>query len=354
MNRRRTALLQAGLKALYYSGAHRMLRSYTQGEGIIFTLHHVTPEEPPAFAPNRILGVTPDFLSAVIERVKGAGFEVITLDEVRRRLQQPEEGRPRFACFTLDDGYRDNLEHAHPVFERHEVPYAIYVMTGLIDGNVPLWWRTLEEVVARQESVEVDFGGEPVTLPAGTVEEKYDTFEAIYWRMRAVDVPTRLAAVSELGRRAGVDELALAQALALSWDELRELSAHPLVTIGAHTLSHVALAQIAEADASYEMAESRRIIGEELGFRPRHFSFPYGSKDAADLREFDLARRLGFATAVTTRPGLIHREHAGELWSLPRVSLNGDYQDLQYLDLFLTGVPFALFNGLKRVKGEAA
>ena len=60
-------------------------------------------------------------------------------------------------------------------------------------------------------------------------------------------------------------------------------------------------------------------------------------------------RDLGFETAVTTRPGVLFPEHRDHLTALPRVSLNGDYQTLRYLDLFLSGAPFLLYNRLRRV-----
>ena len=53
--------------------------------------------------------------------------------------------------------------------------------------------------------------------------------------------------------------------------------------------------------------------------------------------------------AVTTRKGLIYPEHGDHLFALPRVSLNGDYQSLHFIDLYLSGAPFALWNRFRRV-----
>jgi hypothetical protein len=60
------------------------------------------------------------------------------------------------------------------------------------------------------------------------------------------------------------------------------------------------------------------------------------------------------ATAVTTRKGLIRRSHADRLTALPRVSLNGDYQDLRYLKVMLSGVPCALRDAAARMVNAAA
>lgn len=74
---------------------------YTQGVGVIFMLHRVFPEadEQKALAPNRTLEVTPNFLDSVLDQVQDAGFDVISLDEAMRRLNEGEY-KP-FVCFTL-------------------------------------------------------------------------------------------------------------------------------------------------------------------------------------------------------------------------------------------------------------
>ncbi len=53
------------------------------------------------------------------------------------------------------------------------------------------------------------------------------------------------------------------------------------------------------------------------------FCYPVGDPTSAGKREFALAKEAGFKLAVTTRPGLAFPEHAGHLFALPRVSLNG-------------------------------
>ena len=60
-----------------------------------------------------------------------------------------------------------------------------------------------------------------------------------------------------------------------------------------------------------------------------------------------MAQELGLATAVTTRKGLIQPQHEQALTALPRLSLNGDFQDLRYVRVMLTGAPFAFWNGLR-------
>ena len=76
------------------------------------------------------------------------------------------------------------------------------------------------------------------------------------------------------------------------------------------------------------MRESAAVIEAALGKRPAHFSYPVGDRTSAGAREFAIAAELGFKTAVTTRPGVLFPEHVAHLTALPRISLNGEYQQL--------------------------
>jgi peptidoglycan/xylan/chitin deacetylase (PgdA/CDA1 family) len=109
------------------------------------------------------------------------------------------------------------------------------------------------------------------------------------------------------------------------------------------------MAKVSPARAVDEMVGSADRIEQELGIRPAHFAFPYGDPESAGPADFALAHELGFKTAVTTRKGMLFPQHKGHLTALPRVSLNGDYQSLTYTALYLSGAPFALYNGFREV-----
>lgn len=340
--------MRAGLTALYHSGAPSLLGSFAQGMGLIFMLHQVRPEARQGFAPNRILEVTPEFLEAVIRQVREADLDIVSLDEAHDRIVAGATDR-RFACFTLDDGYRDNVEHAYPVFKTYGVPFTVYVPSDYPEGRGELWWLALEEVIERADVLRVDIDGERETLPTASEEEKWGAYDRIYWWLRQIGEDRQRVFMKDLCSNNNVSLETLGDRLLMTWDEVSDLAKDPLVTIGAHTVGHYALAKLDADRARIEMARGADLLAEKLGFWPRHLSYPYGDEQSAGPREFQMAEELGFKTAVTTRKGLVFPEHADHLMALPRVSLNGDFQSLKYTALYLTGAPFALWNGFRKL-----
>jgi peptidoglycan/xylan/chitin deacetylase (PgdA/CDA1 family) len=340
-------VMRGALAAIYHSRTHQLLSPITKGLGAVLMLHQVRPAIPRAFDPNGILRVTPDFLDAAIRQIKAEGYEFVAMDEAQRRLTAPAGAKP-FVAVTLDDGYRDNLVHARPVFTRHNVPYCIYVPTSFADGRGDLWWENFEAAIAAGRPLTVRKDGESLTFDCATPEQQRKAWGALYWWLRGPDEDETRVRVLDLCAQAGVDPLVPAREM-MTWDELHVLAADPLCTIGAHTVNHYSLAKLDSARCFEEMASGKQGLEDRLGCPVRHMSYPYGSAADCGPREFELAKEAGFETGVTTYKGLLFPAHRDHLLGLPRLSLNGEFQDLQMLSVLLGGAPFALRNGFRHV-----
>ncbi len=340
----------AAFAAIAATGADRWGRRLTQGKGAILTLHHVHPVTPGGFRPNGLLEITPDFLDRALTLIRAEGYDVVSLDEAQARLADPRPGR-FFVALTFDDGYRDNLDHAWPVLAKHGAPWTLYVVRGFAERTARLWWLELEEAIRVLPRISVALPDGRFEAPAGTDAEKQTAFEQLYWRLRQGPEAILLSAISELATQAGIDPVGLVERECLPTDTLRSLAGAPGVTLGAHTLSHPMLAKHPEEVARREIAESKAWLEEALGLPIRHFAYPVGDPTSAGPREFALAKEAGFASAVTTRPGHLFAEHAEHPHALPRVSLNGLYQNEAALKALLSGLPFLLWNRGRKVSG---
>jgi peptidoglycan/xylan/chitin deacetylase (PgdA/CDA1 family) len=349
MKQLRNTVIRAGLEALYFSGAHYLMRPIFAGVGAIFMLHHVRPRRDGEFQPNHHLEVEPEFLRTTLEHLRSLDIDIVTMDELHRRLTERDFSR-RFASFTLDDGYRDNRDFALPVMRAFDAPLTVYVTSDFAEGTGRLWWVALERAIAAATSIEVAIDGVPTRLDADTPSAKQAAFDRLHGWVRSLpsehDVQRE---VSALCARHGIDEAAIAGQLCMSWDELKHFADDPLVTIGAHSITHGNLAKQPEATAAFEIEASRARIEAALQRPVTHFAYPYGDRFAAGPREFTLARTAGFKTAVTTRPGMLFAESAGHLTALQRVSLNGNYQDARILPVLTSGAATAMWSGFRRI-----
>ncbi len=346
----RDGLIGAGFSLLGATGLHRLGAPAFRGLGAILMMHRVRPFVPRAFEPNRLLEISPEFLDAVLVRLRRLGYRLLGLDDAMSELRigGRTDAAP-FAVLTFDDGYRDQMDHAVPVLTRHEAPFTLYVTPGFAERRARLWWVELEEAVRNASTIDVEIGGTSIALPAASPEEKQAAFTLLYRRLKACSEEELLLVIGRLAQAWEVDQDRIVDELCMGWSEIEALARNPLVTIGAHTMTHPRLARVGEADMRTEVGASRSVLEDRLARPVVHLAYPVGDAGSAGSREFRAASDFGFASAVTTRPGLIYPAHSAHMTALPRVSINGHWQKTRHLEVLLSGTAFALWNRGRRV-----
>ncbi|MFY9818264.1 MAG: polysaccharide deacetylase family protein [Pseudolabrys sp.] len=343
-------IIRSGLETLYFSGTHHWMRPLVGGVGAILTLHHVRPQRPDAFQPNRHLEVTPEFLERLLRRLARARIDVISLNEMHRRFIEDDFKR-RFVCLTFEDGYRDFSRWAYPLLRKYNLPFAMYIATSFPDRLGELWWVALETVIAQNNRVGLVVNGKDQYFESATVREKKELHEAVYRYLCSMKTDEEIrSAMRDLCATYSLNLAALCHDLCMDWSEIAELAADPLCTIGAHTVNHMILRKVAsEQTVRAEMEMSRAVIEAALGKRPEHLAYPVGDPVSAGPREFRIAAELGFKTAVTTRPGVLFKAHLDHLTALPRITVSGELQQQRYLKVLISGAGTAFMNRFRRV-----
>src|SRR6266567_3325187 len=120
------------LNVAYHAGLYRAVGSIYGGCGVIFSMHRFAAPGQPTLHPGHVLHT--DVLDETLGTVRRLGWEIVTIDEVADRLTgaAPTNGSGnsrlrRFACFTSDDGFADNLTLALPIFRKHKAPLCVYI-----------------------------------------------------------------------------------------------------------------------------------------------------------------------------------------------------------------------------------
>src|SRR5277367_3605174 len=216
MKQLRSHVIRAGLEALYFTGAHHLFRPIFSGVCSILMLHHVRPPRDAAFQPNSHLEVTPNFLRAMLAHLRSRGIDIITIDELHRRLTERKFSK-RFASFTFDDGYRDNRDFALPVMREFDAPFTLYVASDFAEGTGRLWWIALEMAIAKASSIEVRIGDGPTRLDTTTPALKQAAFDRLHDWLRALPADHDIQReVGALCARHGVDEAAICREVCMS------------------------------------------------------------------------------------------------------------------------------------------
>lgn len=309
-------------------------RIFYGGLGHIFMLHRVLPEKlRNNYNINRGLAITPEYLEEVIIYLKNKNYQFISLDELYQIVSKGEKPKQKFICFTLDDGYKDNLEYGFPIFQKYNIPFTLYVSNCFPNHTAVLWWYQLEEKI--ENNSVVTWNGK--TLTCNNASEKQNVYQLVRNSIKAVNRSELDQLVKGFFNKEKEEVKKEVQKIALSWTEIKELSKEQLVTIGAHTLNHLSLKNLSAEDLEKEITDSKIELQENIGTEVAHFAYPYGGFDDAGIREYQAAKKAGFKTAVLNHPGNIFYEHKNAMMTLPRYPL-GNTTTKQQLEYYLNGI----------------
>lgn len=284
------------------------------------------------------LAVTPAHFAEHLEVVRRHG-RPLPVRDLTRALGAGRVPR-RAIAITLDDGYADNLLHARPLLERHDVPATVFVAAGCL-GRPGFWWDELERValtpvdlprhlrlVVRGEMHAWDLGAGARYPPdaqardagwQGWTEpptERHRLFLTLYRILRPLGDPERRHALADLGAWAGGASPDTSPARPLTVPEMRRLAAGGLVEVGSHTLTHPQLSVLDREAQRSEIRDSRRALKEMTGEAVVSFAYPYGARADYTPETVALVKEAGFSGACATMPGPVRR--GTEPFELPR------------------------------------
>jgi peptidoglycan/xylan/chitin deacetylase (PgdA/CDA1 family) len=261
-------------------------------------------------------------------------FHPVSMSEIAQSLNTGAPLPPGALAVTVDDGYRDFLADAFPVFEKWRIPVTVYLTTDFIDRKLWSWWDRVEYAALHGRAHRVRYSLPPERdareLPLETGAQRQSAAAAICEDLKLIPNRARIEFLDRLADLfdAEIPREAPAEYAALTWDEVRWLAGAG-VEFGAHSKSHPILPSLEdEASLEEEIAGSKVRVEHELGRPAIHFCYPNGDYDDAVV---DAVARGGFQTAVVVDAGL--NTPPANRYLLKRLSMALYYSDDYFREL---------------------
>jgi peptidoglycan/xylan/chitin deacetylase (PgdA/CDA1 family) len=236
-------------------------------------------------------------------------YKLLSMQELSECLQSERPLPPNAVIITVDDGYRDFLEIAFPIFSTYSIPVTVFLVTDFLDGHMWLWPDVVKYAFEHTPLTvaEVDIPhGRRLSLPLGSLVLRLRAAQAITEEAKTLPNTDRLLLLGHTMERLQVrlPREMPEHCQPLRWEEVRSL-AQAGVEFGAHTRTHPILSKIStNQELQNEIAGSKKRIEEELDKPVLHFCYPNGQVPDISASAVATVRASGFRTAVTAEGGL--------------------------------------------------
>ncbi len=260
------------------------------------------------------LCVSPQRFSEQLSFLKKT-YTFLSIDEFHDILHNNKAFPKKSLLITFDDGYADNYYNALPVLEQLNLPAVFYISTKSINTSDLMWWDELDLIFQKQKDVSS-------LLKKHNLTEAESLYKYYLVKCKtAASLEERNSLLNEIRSIAELTESDKQNHKFLTTQELKKLGASKLVTIGAHTVNHLSLAHINDADKKQEIENSVKALS-ILGAKIEHFSYPYGEKSNYDEKSIQICKDLGLKSSSANYLGYVTK--GSDLFSFPRFVVRND------------------------------
>ncbi|MEX0884189.1 MAG: polysaccharide deacetylase family protein [Cyclobacteriaceae bacterium] len=267
------------------------------------------------------LAVSPQNFEQQLSILKSSRL-LVPLSQISEMIHEKRMMKPSIAI-TFDDGYMDNYLYAKPLLEAYELPATFFISNQHIGTEKVFWWDELGQILLETPTLpkvlrlnikgslfSFDLGNEKVLTEE--LKRQHQLWNAsmappslrsqlylMLWQILGeVDYKEQQTILAALREWAGINE-GPTNSLDISMikAQLQSLSASPLFSIGAHTVSHPLLHLLPKEKQKMEIMENKQYLESMLNLSIDAFAYPSGKYN--DFTKEEL-KAQGFKTAFTT------------------------------------------------------
>ncbi len=208
---------------------------------------------------------------------------------------------------SFDDGYRSFYNIIFPILQKHRVPVSLFVSPTIIASGENYWFQEME---GYKEDILKNIVAKRLNIAYSSIS-KFPAMSIF----TCLPVNTIKELISEYQQQTGCGIKASKN---INIQQLREMSASGLVTVGAHSVKHPVLANEDDSSCRFEISESVKQLENILGQPVKHFAYPngrpgldFGKREMSYLEENNIT--LAFSTELD------HITHTSDPLSIPRM-----------------------------------
>ncbi len=277
----------------------RLERSFSALAGsyvAIFVLHRPEP------ADHSSHGISEKLLERCLQYAVEQDFDFLSIDEVlAAALAGKQITRPTL-CFTIDDGYADQVTKLVPLLLKYRARPTMFVVTDFIDGQEWAWDAKLAYLVKHSplESIRIALGKSNRELDLSGVEARILSRRRITAYAKTLNVDALPAFLAEVEAACGIN---LPTSVPndyrpAKWSELQACEKEGL-RIGSHAQTHNLFNAIDDRQVAAELNYSKKRLGEKLINPSGVFCYPSGTKRDFSRRHEGLVKTANYQGAVS-------------------------------------------------------
>jgi len=279
-----------------------------------------------------------------MEFIKGKMTPVSLIDIIDWLLKKKTIPQ-RAVAITFDDGYEDNFINGYPILRKFDIPATIFLTTGHIETTRVFWWDKVNEIIRKTKRPYInlkDFQGfaqngyiySPRAIMLNSGQSKIHAMKTITELFKTFEYNRINEAVALLQEIIDVEVQEISYPPMLNWRQVREMSNNG-IDFGAHTVTHVNLAEAGLKEAKKEIITSKESIEEKINRSVQGFAYPYGIERHYNGTIINMVTEAGFKYACTAEKGIALPKD--KLYELPRISMSN------------AQLPLSLWNILKHI-----
>ena len=295
---------------------NRFIRPW-RGRTAILCYHRVLPDE--------IVNVDKSPLKDMVVSVSNFeeqmkfihnNYTVVSMDQLIDHLNS--KSKEFVVAVTFDDGYIDNYTHALPILDSYNIPATIYITTRFPEKDCEMFWYELWELINSKNKIIFRNRGKLYKFKLTNNKSRIIVFNKLKNIINQEDPLSQKKIMSRI--RGNVEKINYFN-ICLNWEEIKNISQYPNISIGSHSHSHYSFGILNDNEKNTELYHSKKLIEKNLGMKINHFAYPFGQMKDCNLKDSKILHDLGYKSASVAFPFKLHCNSFNQYY-LPRIVIN--------------------------------